>query len=124
MIGWACWFGGLDGVLGASLNAWPKGIESRDLPRDSGDFLFYRADDGGLLPSMRLERLRDGFEDFEYLRLLGDARREGRKLPADSDDLLLPPPLTPTPSADDLATWAKHILETRLRMGRALDAAR
>lgn len=122
---WVCWFGGLDGIVGASLNAWPKGIEGLDLPREGGDFLFYPgASAGRLAPSLRLERLRDGLEDFEYLRLLADARRAGKRLPEGAEELLQPPMLPPNPTADELTAWAKHILETRVRMGRALSGLR
>ena len=123
IIAWACWFGGLDGVVGASLNNWPAEIASRDLPRDAGDFLFYPSGTG-ILPSMRAIRLRDGLEDYEYLKRLADAQRDGRKLPQGTADLLQPLPLPPTPSDEELTTWARHILETRLRLGRALEELR
>ena len=40
--------------------------------------LIYPGKNGELLPSLRLENLRDGIEDFEYLAILG---RESAKLP-------------------------------------------
>lgn len=125
LIGWVCYFGGLDGVLGASLNVWPNSLLTRaddapfDLPKDMGDFLYYPLH-GVLQPSLRLERLRDGFEDYEYLRLLNEAETNEDKLPANATDLLKPLPLSPTPKDEEVTTWARHILETRIRIGRAL----
>lgn len=125
ILGWVCWFGGFEGLLGTSLNAWPAGIAPHDagapydLPQDGGDYLYY-AIDGTLQPSLRLERLRDGLEDYEYLRLLQDARDHGEKLPAEARELLTPMPLSPTPKPEALADWARHILETRIKIGRAL----
>lgn len=124
-IGWVCFFGELEGVLGASLNVWPSGLLTRaddapfDIPKDMGDFLYYPLH-GELQPSMRLERLRDGFEDYEYLHLLSEARKNGEKLPASAENLLGSLPLSPTPKDEDITTWARHILETRIRIGRAL----
>ncbi|MBE6357545.1 MAG: DUF4091 domain-containing protein [Lentisphaerae bacterium] len=45
-----------------------------------GNFV-YPGKDGTLLPSLRLENLRDGIEDYEYLAIL---ERESAKLPAGS----------------------------------------
>lgn len=126
VIGWACWFGGLEGLLGLSLNNWPGPLLQRatdapiDLPSNSGDFLFYPVD-GQLVPSMRAERLRDGLEDYEYLRLLSQARERGDKLPQGADELLQPLRLPAEPTPEELSAWATHILETRVKIGRALE---
>ncbi|MDD3953610.1 MAG: DUF6067 family protein [Lentisphaeria bacterium] len=45
---------------------------TRKFARNGDGFLFYPAPDRSLLASMRLVALRDGIEDFEYLKILSD----------------------------------------------------
>lgn len=130
LIGWTCWLGGFEGMLGASLNRWPKGLSEPgagsatapvDLPQDGGDHLFYPGD-GTVYPSLRLERLRDGLEDYEYLRLLDEAVQAGRVHEADRAELLQPPVLPRDANPEQLDAWAVFVQEAHVRMGRLLGA--
>lgn len=72
---WVCWGHDLDGLFGLPLNDWPDAWRQLDsatpdiwpAPGPGEHFLFYPGP-GSLVPSVRLHRLRDGLEDFEYLR--------------------------------------------------------
>jgi hypothetical protein len=72
---WVCWGHDLDGLFGLPLNDWPDAWRLLDsatpdiwpAPGPGEHFLFYPGP-GSLVPSVRLHRLRDGLEDFEYLR--------------------------------------------------------
>lgn len=72
---WLCWGHELDGFFGQPLNQWPKGWgqPKTETPRTwpaagTGEqFLVYPGKQT-VTPSIRLHRLRDGLEDFEYIR--------------------------------------------------------
>jgi hypothetical protein len=72
---WVCWGHELDGFAGPPLNEWPESWKQLETATPhtwpaagtGRQFLVYPAL-GGLAPSIRLHRLRDGLEDFEYLR--------------------------------------------------------
>ena len=80
LIGWICWFTRVSGFEYWSPNHWgenttPPGLRGgwvantfRDYNGDG--YLTYPGPDGFPLASVRLANLRDGFEDYEYLKLL------------------------------------------------------
>jgi len=80
ILGWICFQTGVTGFEYWSPNHWKGNISSPGLRGDwkantflnyNGDgYLTYPAQGGGILSSVRLENLRDGFEDYEYLNLL------------------------------------------------------
>lgn len=79
IIPWICWNLGLSGVVLTPLISWgntltkPKNAEDFNFtPQDilQSTTLLYPSEEYGFLPSVRLERLRDGLEDYEYLKLL------------------------------------------------------
>ena len=80
MLGWICWKTGVTGFEYWSPNHWGKNTSTPGLRGGwtantflnyNGDgYLLYPGKDGQPLGSVRLANLRDGFEDYEYLRLL------------------------------------------------------
>lgn len=95
ILGWICWFTGVSGFEYWSPNHWGKNRENKSSPglrggwiantfrNYNGDgYLVYPGADGSPLGSVRLANLRDGFEDYEYLRLLKDLKGEAR-IPSD-----------------------------------------
>ncbi|HLA41057.1 MAG TPA: glycoside hydrolase domain-containing protein, partial [Candidatus Glassbacteria bacterium] len=91
LIGWICWRTGVSGFEYWSPNHWGENRESPQLRSNwiantfldyNGDgYLTYPGPEGSFLSSVRLENLRDGFEDYEYLKLLerlgGDPQAAG-----------------------------------------------
>lgn len=81
IIPWMCWKFDLDGYLYWCINYW-KGSPWENpapYPRQNGNgFLYYPGRDGPV-GSLRLEALRDGLEDYEYLWLLRDRVRQCRE---------------------------------------------
>ncbi|MCM8812069.1 MAG: DUF6067 family protein [Candidatus Omnitrophica bacterium] len=86
---WICWKTGATGLLYWCVNFW-EGDPARNpasFARDQNGngFLFYPGEDGPV-PSIRLEAIRDGIEDYEYLVRLQETleavKRKGRSNPA------------------------------------------
>ena len=89
--------------------------------------LIYPGNDGALWPSLRLENLRDGLEDYEYLCALGTAvkRLEADDSPAAGALLpeargLLAPPATVATGIRDWSSDPELLLQYRDRVGRML----
>ena len=93
IVGWLSWKLGIDGFEYWSATCWGKNdapvtrVESRWIAKTFGQYngdgcLLYPGPRATVLSSIRLEALRDGFEDHEYLavlrRLVGRARAAGR----------------------------------------------
>jgi len=81
IIGWLSWKLGVSGFEYWSAAAWGKNtrpieaVESAWAAKTFGEYngdgcLLYPGPDGAILSSIRLEALRDGFEDYEYLVIL------------------------------------------------------
>jgi hypothetical protein len=102
LLQWYNWRYRLSGYLHWGLNFWNDeplaSAGSTDLP--PGDcWIVYPGPDGRPLSSIRWEALRDGFEDYQYLRLLAECQR---RLAA---DLGAPPELfDPEQRSDEFAT--------------------
>ncbi|MCC6145624.1 MAG: DUF4091 domain-containing protein, partial [Candidatus Hydrogenedentes bacterium] len=122
---WLCWTTGFAGIYGGGLNAWPRSwnINSAafafDTAEESLHALVYPLGDA-LAPSIRLARLRDGLEDYEYLAALRAASRN--TVPEDPAlaGLLKPQVFQTAPRTEDLAALADRIEEIRIRIGRWL----
>lgn len=71
LLPWVCWAHRLLGLLHSGAAHWPPAWDGNAFPEDwpTEQVLFYPAN-GGMMPSVRLMRLRDGMEDYEYLRNL------------------------------------------------------
>lgn len=121
LIPWVCFGSGLTGFTGLSLNRWPATWYPGALgsaPSD-GRFLVYPGTEG-IAPSLRMMRLRDGIEDFEYLRALAEAVKERRIDASAARKLARPPLFGPHPAKDELGRLAEYIEKTRIAVGRAL----
>lgn len=126
-IPWVCWAHQCDGAVCPWLNDWPitwkKHLETPpnlwDAEKYSSHFLLYPGKNAPM-PSLRLERLRDGLEDYEYLKAFADAVQAGKiknkkLLPLAQRHLF-----NPQPDAGQLDAFTEQILENRLLLGHAL----
>lgn len=127
LLGWCCWKYGATGFLLWGINEWDsnnkpwsgrpeiddvirEGTRWPKVPWNTWTYLncngdaqyIYPGPDGEFWSSVRLEIIRDSFEDFDYLALLRDAsaglaashRMEGQSLASETDALLtIGPPL-------------------------------
>lgn len=83
-------------------------------------FLFYPAQ-SGLTPSMRVLRLLDGLEDYEYLAALRTAVRDGKIAEEEARRIAPPLQLGPTPTFEELEGLSQLMERAHLEMGRALE---
>ncbi|HPO14973.1 MAG TPA: DUF4091 domain-containing protein [Candidatus Hydrogenedentes bacterium] len=126
-IPWICWAHQFDGVVCPWLNDWPPPWKKHlDAPPNCWDaekhppnFLVYPGRNM-LMPSIRLERLRDGLEDYEYLKAFAEAVQAGKikkrkLLPLTQHHLL-----DPQPDSSQLDDFTRQILHNRLLLGHAL----
>lgn len=128
MAGWVCWGRRLGGMHAGSMNAWPAAwadaLEQPPLvwrvPSGAAPSLYYPGPKAPR-PSLRLERLRDGIEDYAYLRLLaGEAGRAALEDP-DLQRLTEKQYYAPDPDPETLDEMAANVLDWRVRIGRTLD---
>ena len=127
LVAWTCWGYRFDGYLAGTLNTWPQAWQNRAADDTSpwlvagtgADTLFYPGPDGPL-PSVRLERLRDGMEDYDYLRLGEQAMNKGRVDAGTMDPLLVRPTYPAGLAPRELADEAAFVLKNRVELGRAL----
>lgn len=127
LIPWICWGQRLAGYVYDGLNTWPEawGNYIAQAPmlwtggEDGRAFLTYPGSDRPLA-SARLERLRDGMEDYEYLSALAKAAGSGRVVDSALMLWLGGRLYPPRPDAQALDALAEEIAETRITIGRAL----
>ena len=123
VIPWMAWKYGASGLLYWCVNFWegdPLANPSAFAPEQNGDGILYYPGPDGPVPSIRLEVLRDGMEDYEYLVLLqrlaqsakGHPRVEAATLQR-AERLLAVDPVLVT----SLRTYAKdpEVLDTQRR---------
>lgn len=121
LIPWVCLSREMAGFTGLSLNRWPAawGPNAIGIAPSDGRFLVYPSAEG-ITPSARILRLRDGLEDFEYLRALADAVKE-KRIDGTAARKLAPTPLFgPHPTSEELRRLTAYVSETRIAAGRAL----
>lgn len=123
---WLAWPWGVRGLTGLPLNEWPL-----PLPRaDEADPellawpgpeppLLYPSDDGWL-PSIRLERLRDGIEDYEYLAAATRLAQSEDPMADAFSDVLPHAVFWTAPNPDALAAFTTEALDARVAIGRLL----
>ena len=131
---WLCQNFTAKGFVGGALSHWPEGMTPGNarIPRKAwNDFLIYPAQ-GMVVPSIRLERLRDGMEDFELLKILAEQLPDFRVIvdrgfAATNDagtkelgQLLTPYLYSPTPDPALVNAAAAQIVAARTQIGRAL----
>ena len=126
MIPWVCWGHQFEGVVYPHLNDWPEAWKTGGHPgplwEDGGTgdaFLVYPAE-GTLLPSVRLARLRDGIEDYEYLKALNEAVAAGRVKNKKAAASCARHLFAPKPGAAPLQAFAKDPTQSRATMGELL----
>jgi len=137
----------VDGVLYWSINReWLTNMDIRDNWPDEGwkPYIFsvntgerksrngmgnfvYPGKDGKLLPSLRLENLRDGLEDYEYLKELGKAVQKLKAANVKDKDTLLKEAeallTVPTNVAVSVNNWSAdpdHLLQYRNHVGEVV----
>lgn len=72
---WMCWKYNIKGLLYWCVNYWtvdPYQSAANTQWAQNGNGLLYYPGENGPVPSLRLELLRDGLEDYEYLFILGE----------------------------------------------------
>ena len=126
LIPWVCWGVEAEGYAGAQLIEWPPpwrvdpgDPESWVMYDPAATALFYPGEDG-LAPSVQAEQLRDGLEDYEYLKLLASAIDEGLVTDAALERLIAPQPFFPDVEHSDIETWLETIADARVQIGRRL----
>lgn len=124
LLGALCWAYGLRGVLlpemllwpaGVSANTWPETLKAAQLP-----LMLAYPSEAGLLPSVRLEHLRDAIEDYACYALLARAMNEGRLHPATGAKLI---PFRDWPAwmtHKELEGMAEGVLRSHQAIGTAL----
>ena len=84
IIPWLCWKYDIKGLLYWCVNWWPKAdpfqtAQNTDWEQNGNGLLFYPGKDGPLA-SLRLEIIRDGLEDYEYIfQLIGRIKEAKRQ---------------------------------------------
>ena len=128
LIGWYMFRYGFNGYLLWGVNYWVD--DPWTVPPGEGDFyrrgtFFYPHPlTGKPLPTLRLESLRRGWEDFQYFWMLAEMFRQG-KVPVDSFQRIQQKLETLTENlheASPLANW-KEMEDLRLEMGNLLNQA-
>jgi len=127
---WLCWGHELDGFFGQPLNQWPKGWgqPQTEAPRTwpaagTGErFLVYPGKQT-VTPSIRLHRLRDGLEDFEYTRAAMDTGVDTALLGPETMMLCRWEDYTDSVSPSKLDDVRSRLQELRIAIGRAVTNA-
>ena len=125
MIPWIAWGHGFLGTTGGTLNAWPatwKGEAASvwENGGDGGGYLLYPGP-SCLWPSVRLERLRDGMEDYEYLKALAQAVNQGKTKDRKAKDYSAQRLFEPKPARAQLDRFVQDLIQTRVRMLKVLE---
>ncbi|HOS01709.1 MAG TPA: DUF4091 domain-containing protein [Candidatus Hydrogenedentes bacterium] len=124
---WVCWRYGVTGLRGPGLTGWPEGWTTDDAwmsaPRQENDdgrqYLYYPAPEKPA-PSIRLERLRDGIEDYEYLVAMEKALPENPDVDPLAARCSSRQPFPLDRLLADLDAQARFVVDGHTRMGRAL----
>ncbi|MCY3022825.1 MAG: DUF6067 family protein [Planctomycetota bacterium] len=138
IMGWLSWKLGVSGFEYWSAASWGKNtkpiaaIESEWIAKAFGEYngdgyLVYPGPDRSILSSIRLEALRDGFEDYEYLvilrKLVREAKAKGRNPPELAEaEMLLGIPDEVCRKDLTFTQEPAVILKTRERVARAIQA--
>lgn len=118
---WVCWQMGLDGIAAGYLNVWPPPGTGAGEAWTRTRSLVYSGS-LGLAPSVALELLRDGIEDYEYLAALERLVSGSPNADPAYRALLRPLALAPEAPAEYVASLAQEIWDRHRQMGRAIDA--
>lgn len=120
-----CWHYGLEGILGPPLAdwppTWPRGAATQPLPAPppAHSALWYPGPDGPV-PSIRLELLREGIEDYSLLTRLREAAEAGEVDANEVGALLGGTWINPALNLEALDKLAEEWRERRILAGRLL----
>ncbi len=93
IIPWMCWKLNIKGLLYWCVNFWrvnPWETAMNTAWQQNGNGLLYYPGEDGPVPSLRLELIRDGMEDYEYLYLLNElVKRAERQKSKDINNLII-----------------------------------
>lgn len=126
LLPWVCWAHKLLGVYHAGLANWPDSWDGNSwaFPKDwpvEKVLMYPHAE--SLAPSVRLMRLRDGFEDYEYLRNLEQmAMLYGIRNDPDTDALRRHPRYDGDMQREELLALSRELLERRNAIGNRMNA--
>lgn len=129
LIPWVCWAHNYEGFYAPAMNQWPRAWQELYVQRpvlwrgaeDGSGCLIYPGPDAPV-PSIRLERLRDGMEDYEYLVAVQNAIAAGHIKDPELEEWTTKKFFPPWPAPEDLAQFAEKLQTMRIRAGRALGA--
>ncbi|MBP8130999.1 MAG: DUF4091 domain-containing protein [Candidatus Hydrogenedentes bacterium] len=125
LVAWVCHSRGLEGCHAGHLNHWPgewlPGMPVIRMDEAARQMLVYPGA-AGCTPSARAMRLRDGIEDFEYMKALEDAVLQGRASVEEARRVLPPILFGPQPMPEELTELTRRMMEIRVAVGRALSA--
>lgn len=88
---WLAWKYNIKGILYWCVNWWPNvdpfmSAKNTKWQQNGNGLLFYPGEDGPIA-SLRLEIIRDGMEDYEYIHMLSDKIKELKKLNKKAEDV-------------------------------------
>jgi len=122
---WACFSERMAGFMHPGLNKWPRDWKAPEpgaaveAASTLNDVLFYPGPRGPI-PSIRAELLRDGLEDYEYLRLLDQAVAQKRIDDAELVQMVRPEVYSSVVPTEFLETFSESLPKRRTALGWAL----
>ncbi len=125
MAPWVCFSQRLAGFMRAGLNNWPRDWQPLGMgapvaaSSTLNDVLFYPGPTGPI-PSIRAELLRDGMEDYEYLRLLDLAVAQKQVKDPKLVRLVQPEVYSSVVPAGVLEKFGESLPKQRMALGWAL----
>lgn len=127
---WVCWGYELDGIFGHPLNHWPASWKQFQTGRPetwpaagTGEQFLVYPGPNTLDPSIRLHRLRDGLEDFEYIRKARETGIEDRLLGPGKMRICQWKHFETTIKPDRLDKVREELQNLRVAIGRAVPKA-
>jgi len=124
---WLSWAWGVRGLADAQLSNWPARLNLPDADNPEvfewpghAPPLLYPSAHGGFEPSLRLERLRDGIEDYEYLLAARRIIDADATMAAELEQALPAMAFFDEPDIETTAALATRALEARIQIGRLI----
>ncbi len=128
LIGWIIHRYKFDGYLLWGVNYWPNDPWSTEPGAQDymrrGTFYYPHPQTGQPVPTLRLESLRRGLQDYQYLQLLTEARRQGKIPPATFANIeQRVQALTANLQGSDFPVSMQEMESLRLQIGELLNGA-
>lgn len=125
LIGWHLFYYNFSGYLIWAVNSYPS--DPWTTPPDgtyrAGTFIYPNPQNGMPLPTLRLEALRRGFEDYQYFVLLQQAYQAGKVAAADYNGILQRIANATSGLTNDSAPYWGNMESVRQEVGNLLAAA-